>query len=44
MGYLSAGSRDQQAEDLRAFRPDLGDTGYGEGRNLGIEYRLAEVW
>jgi putative ABC transport system substrate-binding protein len=42
VGYLSAGSRERQAESLRAFRQGLADTGYGEGPNVTIEYRFAE--
>jgi putative tryptophan/tyrosine transport system substrate-binding protein len=42
IGYLEAGSRETTREDVSAVRRGLSDTGYVEGRNLGIEYRWAE--
>src|SRR5256885_10504772 len=42
IGWL--GSESREAEDLRIvpFRQSLKEAGYSEGRNLAIEYRLAE--
>src|SRR3984893_7867593 len=42
IGLLDATSPDTNAENLRALREGLKDTGYVEGRNLAIEYRFAE--
>jgi putative ABC transport system substrate-binding protein len=42
IGYLEAGSLETTRENVAAFRRGLSDTGYVEGRNLGIEYRWAE--
>jgi ABC-type uncharacterized transport system substrate-binding protein len=43
IGYLSASSPDLYAHLLRSFHQGLGETGFVEGRNVGIEYRWAEV-
>jgi putative ABC transport system substrate-binding protein len=42
IGWLGTRSLDRQSETLRAFRQGLADTGYGEGRNVAIEYRFSE--
>jgi putative ABC transport system substrate-binding protein len=42
IGYLGSDSPDLYADRLRAFHEGLNETGYAEGRNLGIEYRWAE--
>jgi putative tryptophan/tyrosine transport system substrate-binding protein len=42
IGFLNATSPDTNADNLRALREGLKDTGYVEGRNLAIEYRFAE--
>src|SRR3977135_3507753 len=42
IGYLEAGSLETTRENVAAVRRGLSDTGYIEGRNLGIEYRWAE--
>lgn len=44
IGYLSVGSpeTDNIPGRLRAFRRGLGEAGYVEGQNVGIEYRWAE--
>ena len=39
---LETRSPDMIADRLRAFRQGLKDTGYVEGENVAIEYRLAE--
>jgi putative ABC transport system substrate-binding protein len=41
IGFLSAGSPDQQADAFTAFRQGLRETGYVEGRDVIIEYRFA---
>jgi putative ABC transport system substrate-binding protein len=41
VGYLS-NSPDTDADNLRAFRQGLSETGYGEGRNVAIEYRWTD--
>ena len=42
IGYLSSLSPNASAPSLAAFRQGLGQTGYIEHRNVGIEYRWAE--
>jgi putative ABC transport system substrate-binding protein len=39
IGYLSAGSLESDAVRLAGFWQGLNETGYVEGRNVGIEYR-----
>src|SRR5260221_12268014 len=41
VGLLNHGSPDNSADRLRAFRQRLAETGFVEGRNLAIEFRLA---
>ena len=42
IGFLSSGSPNAFAHLVAAFRQGLGETGYIEHRNVGIEYRWAE--
>ena len=42
IGLLDARSPDAIADRLRGFRQGLKETGYVEGENVGIVYRLAE--
>jgi putative ABC transport system substrate-binding protein len=42
IGFLGALSPDAMADQLRAFRQGLKDTGYVEGENVAIDYRWAE--
>jgi putative tryptophan/tyrosine transport system substrate-binding protein len=42
VGYLGAGSLEQQREFVAALLRGLAETGYVEGRNVAIEYRWAE--
>ena len=42
IGYLGSESPDLFASRLHAFHKGLNETGYAEGRNVGIEYRWAE--
>jgi len=42
IGYLEAGSLETTRENVASVRRGLSDTGYVEGRNLGIEYRWAD--
>ena len=42
IGFLSSASPGQDAGRLRGFRKGLSESGYIEGRNVGIEYRWAE--
>ena len=42
IGFLNPASPEPLAPFLRAFRQGLKDTGYVDGENLAIEYRLAE--
>jgi len=41
IGYLSSASPTQDAGRLRGFRQGLRETGYIEGQNVAIEYRVA---
>ena len=41
IGFLEPRSPDTIADQLRAFRQGLKDTGYVEGENIVIEYRWA---
>ena len=40
IGFLDPRSPDAIADRLRAFRQGLKETGYVEGENVAIEYRL----
>ena len=42
IGYLSAGSGTSNPRILEVFRQGLGELGWVEGQNIGIEYRWAE--
>jgi len=42
IGFLDPRSPHTLADQLRAFRQGLKDTGYVEGENVSIEYRWAE--
>jgi putative tryptophan/tyrosine transport system substrate-binding protein len=42
IGYLSTGSREDEAPGFGAFQRGLAEMGYIEGRNLAVEYRWAE--
>src|SRR5215475_14840834 len=42
IGYLGAESPAVFASRVRAFRQGLSETGYVEGRNVGIEFRWAD--
>jgi putative ABC transport system substrate-binding protein len=42
VGFLSTSSADLWVDRLRAFRQGLGEIGYVEGKNVGIEYRWAD--
>ena len=42
IGFLDPRSPHTLADQLRAFRQGLKDTGYVEGENVAIEYRWAE--
>jgi putative tryptophan/tyrosine transport system substrate-binding protein len=42
VGFLNPNSPDTSTAYVAAFRQGLGETGYVEGRNVGIEYRWAE--
>jgi putative ABC transport system substrate-binding protein len=42
IGLLYAGAEEASKERVAAFRRGLADTGYVEGKNLGIEYRWGQ--
>jgi putative tryptophan/tyrosine transport system substrate-binding protein len=42
VGFLNSGSPGAFGDVVSAFRQGLGEAGYGEHRNVGIEYRWAE--
>jgi putative tryptophan/tyrosine transport system substrate-binding protein len=42
IGFLSVGTRDLSTNLLSGIRKGLSDSGFVEGRNLGIEYRWAD--
>jgi putative ABC transport system substrate-binding protein len=41
IGFLHAGSREENTKRLEAFRRGLGAGGFVEGKNVAIEYRWA---
>jgi putative ABC transport system substrate-binding protein len=41
VGFLHAGAPEANANNVRAFRKGLGETGYVEGRNVAIEFHWA---
>ena len=41
IGFLHAGAPEANANNVRAFRKGLGETGYVEGRNVAIEFHWA---
>src|SRR5262245_42678465 len=43
IGFLDSRSPGTAANNLPAFRQGLAQTGFVEGRNVGIEYRFAEL-
>jgi putative tryptophan/tyrosine transport system substrate-binding protein len=42
IGFLATGTREGRAFLVEAFLQGLGEHGYTEGKNLGIEYRFSE--
>src|SRR5260370_30286607 len=42
IGYLNSRSRETDTPFLAAFHRGLNETGYVEGQNVAIEYRLAD--
>ena len=42
VGFLNLGSPDVSADQLRAFRQGLKESGYVEGESIAIDYRWAE--
>jgi putative ABC transport system substrate-binding protein len=42
IGFVSPGSADASADQLRAFRKGLSETGYVEGQNVMVEYHWLE--
>ena len=43
IGYLAAGSASSESAPTEAFRQGLRELGYGEGKDIVIEYRYAEM-
>ena len=43
IGFLGAGSYNEYAVRLGAFRRGLHESGYAEGENVAVEYRWAET-
>src|SRR5262249_5958942 len=43
IGFLDSRPHEMAANNLPAFREGLAQTGFVEGRNVGIEYRFAEL-
>src|SRR5258708_13879628 len=43
IGFLGSSSAKVSVKDLEAFRKGLSETGYLEGRNVAIEFRLDET-
>ena len=39
IGFVHSGSADANGHLTKAFRNGLADTGFTEGKNIGIEYR-----
>jgi putative ABC transport system substrate-binding protein len=42
VGFINAGSADASARFAAAFRKGLGETGFGEGQNVAVEYHWLE--
>ena len=42
IGFLSASTLEGQSQSIAAFHRGLGEAGYVDGRNVAIEYRVAE--
>ena len=42
IGFLHAGSPEQNIQRVAAYRKGLSDTGFVEGRNVTIEFRWAD--
>jgi putative tryptophan/tyrosine transport system substrate-binding protein len=42
IGFIRTTSADDSAKLAEAFRRELGEVGYVEGRNVAIEYRYAQ--
>jgi putative ABC transport system substrate-binding protein len=42
IGFLNAGSSEQNTQRVAAFRKGLAETGFVEGRNVAIEFRWAD--
>src|SRR4051812_18912144 len=43
VGFLGSASPDKWTSRTRAFLAGLSEAGFGEGKNVGIEYRWAEA-